>query len=186
MRYQVFLTAALLALISADLQAGEGETDDLVRDRKQIQGTWDVVGYDLDGRSVSAKIVKKMGVVIQADKLTISPKVVAQRSVTLKDGQRKTEVKFTIEEGKNDEARYRLDTVKNKKVIELTQDAGRGEVRKITALYALQGDSLTICIPLADRKLPKKIPDSPTAGVVRIILKRAADTKAAPARPDGK
>jgi uncharacterized protein (TIGR03067 family) len=101
--------------------------------------------------------------------------VVAQRSVTLKDGKRETEVKFAVQEGKGDEARYRLDMARSKKVIEMTQDAGRGEVRKITALYALDGDSLTICIPLADRKLPKKMPDGPTAGMVRMVLKRAAE-----------
>jgi len=58
-------------------------------------------------------------------------------------------------------------------VIELTQDAG-GRAQKITGAYALEGEQLTICLPLPDRKVPKKIPAAPTSGLVRLVLKKSA------------
>jgi uncharacterized protein (TIGR03067 family) len=169
---RLFLTLAALSLLPIAVRSADA--DDLAQDRKQIQGTWEVVAYDLDGVKLPADIRQKMSVTIQAEKLTISPKIVAQRFQMLKGDKWQADVKFKAEDEKADDAKYRLDFVKKQKVIELTQDIGSGQVRKITALYILDGDNLTICIPLADHKLPKKIPDAPAAGLVRLVLKKAA------------
>jgi uncharacterized protein (TIGR03067 family) len=185
MGYRVFLAVAALALVHTGARGGENENEDLARDRNQIQGAWSVISYDQDGKELPAEILKKMSVTINADTIAIRPKVVARRTLTPKDGKVQAEVKFTAEEGKTDETRYRLDVAKKRKVIVLTQDAGRGESQKVRGLYALEEDLLTICLPLADRKLPKKIPGSPAAGLVRMVLKRA-DTKPATPTPDGK
>jgi uncharacterized protein (TIGR03067 family) len=171
MGYRVFLAVAALALVRTGAWGGENDNDS-----KRIQGSWGVVAYDQDGKELPADILKKMSVTIQSDTITIKPKVVAQRLLAPKDNKTQVEVKFTVEEGKADEAKYRLDTAKKRKVIELTQDAGRGEVQKIQGLYALEEDRLTICLPLPERKLPKKIPDSPAAGLVRLVLKRIPTT----------
>jgi uncharacterized protein (TIGR03067 family) len=184
MGYRVFLAVVALTLIHTGTWGGENDKD-LTQDRKRIQGSWSVDSYDQDGKELPADILKKMSVTIKADTITIKPKVVAQRTLTPKDNKTQVDVKFTMEEGKTDEAKYRLDTVKQRKVIELTQDVGRGEVQKIQGLYELEEDMLTICLPLADRKLPKKLPGSPTAGLVRMVLKRA-DSKPAIPTPDGK
>lgn len=167
------LAVAILPFLLA-VSRGGAEADDLARDRKLIQGTWSVAAYDMDGRPLPPDIVKKMSVVIKADRLVIAPRVVARRSTTPAEGKQ-AEVKFLVEEDQADEAAYRLDRTKKGNVIELTQDAGRGAVRKMTGLYALDGDALTVCIPLPDHKLPKKMPEAPKAGVVRLVLKRAAD-----------
>jgi uncharacterized protein (TIGR03067 family) len=174
MKRRASLAVAVLAVIVSAAQCGEND-DDLVRDRKQIQGSWSVLAYDLDGKSLPADILKTMTVTIQADKLVISPRVAALRTPTLTDGKRQVEVKFSAEEGKKDEATYRLDVSKKGRVIELTQDAG-GQPRKLQGAYALDGDALTIWLPLADRKLPKKLPTSPTPGVVRLVLRRMETT----------
>jgi uncharacterized protein (TIGR03067 family) len=171
MGYRLVLTIAAVGLVSAGAWSGEKDNDDLTQDRQRILGMWSVVAYDQDGKPLPAEIIQKMSVIIQADKITIKPKVVAQRIVTLKDDRRQADVKFTIEEGKVDEAPYRLDTIKKRKVIELTQ--GANETRKTQGAYLLEEDMLTICLPLGDRKLPKKLPAGPAAGVVRLVLKRA-------------
>jgi uncharacterized protein (TIGR03067 family) len=170
MNPRVPLTLALLLLVPAVTWGQDG--DELDRDRKLIQGTWAVVAYDQDGKELPAEIIKKMSVRIQADTLTIRPRVVAQRTPILKDGRRQTEVKFTAEEGQADEAPYRLGTSKKRKGIELTLGRG-GQARKVMGAYELAEDNLTICLPLPDGKLPKQIPAAPKAGVVRLVLKRA-------------
>jgi uncharacterized protein (TIGR03067 family) len=171
MRYRACAAVAALVLVSAGTWAGE--EDGLAQDRKLIRGAWVVVAYDLDGKQLPAEIVKKMSVTIRKDRLTIAPKVVAKRSSTLKGDKRQSEVAFALEAGQSDEATYSLVAAKKRKVIELTQDIGRGEARKIKGLYALEGDMLTLCVPLPDRNLPKKIPASPKTGLVRMLLKRA-------------
>jgi uncharacterized protein (TIGR03067 family) len=185
MGYRVFLAMAALTLIHTGARGGENENEDLAQDRKQMQGSWSVVAYDQDGKELPAEILKKMSVTVNADTITIKPRVVAQRTLTPKDGKAQAEVKFAVEEGKTDETKYRLDVAKKRKVIELTQDVGPGEPQKVRGLYALEGDRLTLCIPLAESKLPKKIPGSPAAGLVRMVLKRA-DSKPAAPTPDGK
>jgi len=169
---RILLAVAAFTFVPAAAWSGEKDNDDLAQDRKLIQGTWSVVAYDQDGKPLPAEIIQKMSVIIQADKITIRPKVVAQRIVTLKDDKRQVDVKFTIEERKVDEAPYRLDTVKKRKVIELTQ--GPTETRKTQGAFVLEENTLTIYLPLGDKKLPKKLPGSPTAGVVRLVLKRTA------------
>jgi uncharacterized protein (TIGR03067 family) len=170
MKYRMAFAVALLALAAAGTRGDQD--DDLARDRKLIQGSWGVTAYDQDGTALPAELLKKLTVTIQADRLTIRPRVVAQRKPTLKGDRKQEEVQFTTAEGQADEAAYRLDTAKKRKVIELTQDPGNPS-RKIRGLYALSGDTLTLCIPLPDRKLPKAIPDAPSAGLVRMVLKRA-------------
>jgi uncharacterized protein (TIGR03067 family) len=173
MNPRVLLVVVVLLPIPTGACRGENDADDLVRDRKLIQGAWAVVAYDQDGKSLPAEIVQKMSVVIQQDTITIKPRVLAQRIVTLKDGKRQVDVKFTLEEGKSDEAKYRLETAKKRKVLALIQDPGRGQSTTVQGAYALEGDRLTIWLPLPDRKLPKQLPEAPTAGLVRLVLKKA-------------
>jgi uncharacterized protein (TIGR03067 family) len=167
MKSLMCFTATAAALAALTLPGHAGGPDDLARDRKAIQGVWGVAAYDQDGKPLPAEIIRQMSVTIQADRITIRPRVVAQRLPAVKD------VKFTVEEGKADEARYRLDVAKNRKVMELTQDVGSGQTRKITAAYVLADDSLTIILPLPDRKLPKKLPTGPANGMVRLVLKKS-------------
>jgi uncharacterized protein (TIGR03067 family) len=176
MRKLVLFAVTTLTLTAATAN-GQGDADELARDRQRFQGTWGVATYDQDGSALPADLVAKMSVTIQGDRLTIRPRVVAQRIPTLKDGKTQATVKFVAEEGKADEAKYRLDVAKKRKVIELTQDVGGGQSRKMTGIYELEENSLTICIPLPDRKLPKKMPASPASGMVRLVLKKAAAPK---------
>jgi uncharacterized protein (TIGR03067 family) len=181
MRCLAFPIVAILAVVAAGTRGSED--DDLARERKLVQGNWKVAAYDHDGTQVPAGILKKMSVRIASERLVISPKVVVQRKMYL-DG-RKDEVQFVVEEGKTDEVRFQFGRTGKRKVIELTQDVGRGQSGKIKGLYSLASDRLTICIPLADRKVPQKMPTSPKAGMARLVLEPAKPMPAN-SRPDGK
>src|SRR5258707_3079872 len=118
MRRLVLFAATALTLTAA---VGRGQGDDeLARDRKALQGVWAVAAYDLDGNALPPEIVKTMSVTIQADRITIRPRVVGQRVATVKDGKTQAAVQFTAEQGKADEAKYRLAVAKKRHVIELT------------------------------------------------------------------
>ncbi len=172
MKHCIFFTVVALMLIPSAAWTREGDPDELAQDRNRIQGTWSVLAYDQDGKPLPPEIVSKMSVSIQAATITIKPKVTVQRTITVKDDKRQAELKFTTEAGKSDVAKYCLDVAKKRKVIELTQEMERGPARVIQGLYALDGDALTICLPLPDRKLPNKVPNAPKPGFVRLVLKR--------------
>src|SRR4051794_37073471 len=106
MRRLVLFAATALTLTAA---VGRGQGDEeFARDRKRMQGVWEVAAYDLDGNALPADLVKTMSVAIQADRITIRPRVVGQRVATVKDGKTQAAVTFTTEPGKADEAKYRL------------------------------------------------------------------------------
>jgi uncharacterized protein (TIGR03067 family) len=180
MTYRLVVVATVLTLMPV-CSHGADDKDDVGQDRRLIQGTWGVLAYDQDGKRLPAEIIDKMSVAIKDDKIIIRPRVVVQRVPAKPDDKKNMDVKFTLDEGKTDEAKYLLDTVKKQKVIEMTQDTGGGKSRKMTGAYVLDGDLLTICIPLADHKVPRTIPTGPTAGLVRLVLKRTGN-----AAPDGK
>jgi len=64
-----------------------------------------VLAYDLDGQALPAEAVKKLSVTIHADRIVIRPKVNAQRLPTVKGGQAKADVQFTLDEGRADRRR---------------------------------------------------------------------------------
>ncbi len=167
------VATSLLFAVGAGVGGG-GEPDDLGRDRKLIRGAWVVVEYDQDGTPLPGAIVKRMSVTIGADRVVIRPKLSVQRTPKLTDGTVRPELQFRVEEGQADEAKYVLKRTKKSNVIELSRDGGRGEVVKLKGVYALEGDTLALCIPLPGRKAPKAVPAAPKAGLVRMILKRQA------------
>ncbi|OAI48441.1 hypothetical protein AYO44_06920 [Planctomycetaceae bacterium SCGC AG-212-F19] len=143
------------------------------QDHKAIQGTWLVVGYDQDGKQPPAEILKKMKMVIQADKITIKPRLVVEVVPFTKD-----KVKFSLDDGKSDESQFKLDPSKKTKVLDLTWRGDRGETKTTKGMYLLDDNTLRICFALAHQNRPKKFPDEPKSGLVRMVLKRDAADKA--------
>jgi uncharacterized protein (TIGR03067 family) len=139
------------------------------QDQKAMQGSWLVIEYDQDGKQPPAEILKKMKVVIQADKITIQPRLVAEVTPFLKD-----KVKFSLDEGKSDESQFKLDPSKKTKVLDLTWRGDRGDTKITKGMYLLDDNTLRICFALADQNRPKKFPEEPKSGLVRMVLKREA------------
>jgi uncharacterized protein (TIGR03067 family) len=146
------------------------------QDHKAMQGTWLVVEYDQDGKQPSAEILKKMKVVVRGDKLTITPRLVVEVVPFTKD-----KVKFSLDEGKSDESQFKLDPTKKTKVLDLISS---GDAKTTKGMYLLDESTLRICFALGNRNRPKKFPDEPKAGLVRLVLQREAgadSTKKEPA-----
>jgi uncharacterized protein (TIGR03067 family) len=138
-----------------------------------LQGTWTVLQYDQNGHKAPAEIVRKMKVIIRGDKIRIEPRVAAQYRSVLKNGKRAVEVVFTAAEDEHDEIHYKLEAAKER--INLFWKGGRGKVRTTKGVYVLEGQTLKICFSLLKKKKPKKIPDQPKPGLVRLVLQSATE-----------
>jgi uncharacterized protein (TIGR03067 family) len=138
-------------------------------DASQIQGTWSVAAYDQNGHPVPADILKEMTVSIKGDRLVIRPNLSAQYKSVLKNGKNEAEVTFSVVAGQAEEATFRLNPEKG--WIDLVR--GDSEKKQVKGLYQLDGDSLRIAFAVADKKRPKKMPEEPKVGVVRLVLIRA-------------
>jgi uncharacterized protein (TIGR03067 family) len=144
-------------------------------DHKAMQGSWRVIEYDQNGKRLPAEILKKMKVVIQADRITIQPRLVVEVTPLTKD-----RVKFSLDEGKSDESQFKLNPGKKTKVMDLTWLRG---AKTTKGMYLLDGDTLRICFAMADGNRPKKFPDEPKSGLVRLVLQREVAGKQPEAAP---
>ncbi len=135
-------------------------------DRTAMQGEWEVVEYDQNGQKPDAAVLRKMAVVIKGDKLSIYPRLIAQYKPIFKDGKSDKEVFFSADFSKADEIKFRLNPEKG--WIDL------GDDKPSKGLYALDDVSLKICFAANGKNRPKKLPEQPKAGVVRLVLLKKA------------
>jgi len=135
----------------------------------KIHGTWVAVEYDQNGIKPPDAITAKMKVAIKGDKLTIGPRIVAEYKPVL-SSDKKVEVVFSIDGNKSEEVTYKLEPDKGR--IDLIWKGARGETKTTKGVYLLEDDSLKICFALDGKNRPKKFPEAPTTGLVRMVLKR--------------
>jgi len=156
---------SLAVLVFAPVLAAEDEKP------SKPQGQWVATEYDQNGHRLPADMVKKLKVTIRDDKIVIEPHVVARYKSVFDNGKTKVQVTFSLDEDASDEVSYKLDPSKGR--IDLVWSGGRGESKTTRGVYELDGDVLKICFALGDKGRPKKFPDAPKEGVVRMVLKRA-------------
>jgi uncharacterized protein (TIGR03067 family) len=137
-------------------------------DLSQVQGNWNVAAYDQNGHPVPADILKTMSVSIKGERLVIRPKLSAQYKSVLKNGKNEAEVTYSVVAGQAEETTFRLNAEKG--WIDLVR--GDSDKKQVKGLYQLDGDSLRIAFA-ADKKRPKKMPEEPKVGVVRLVLIRS-------------
>ena len=126
-----------------------------------LRGTWKVLAYDVGGQAPPEEIIDKLRIIIDGDKLIIKPKLVTQ--VIMAAG--KKDARFSLDDASYDEVKFKLD--KDKGWIDLFPG---GNAPAIKGLFVRDNDSLKICFPQADKKRPKKMPEQPKAGLVRMVL----------------
>jgi uncharacterized protein (TIGR03067 family) len=158
---------AIVSFLAASVLTSAQESS---QDHKAMQGKWRVVEYDQDGKQLSPELLKKMRVVIQGDRITIVPRVVAEVIPFTRD-----KVKFSLDEGKSDESQFKLDPSKKTKVLDLIST---GEPKTTKGTYLLDENTLRICFALRNQTRPKQFPDEPKSGLVRFVLKREAAEEA--------
>ncbi len=151
---------SLAVLVVANVAlAGEPAADDAVRrEQEKLIGTWKVVSVEMGGQKFPDQAIQDFRFIFTADTLT------------RKRGEK-------AESGSG----YRLDPSKSPKWIDMT-GVTDGKPQSVPAIYALNGDCLTLCFR-ADYKKPEgkpggvfprpaKLEAGKDSGQVLMVLKR--------------
>lgn len=134
-------------------------------DQAAMQGNWTVLEYDQGGKQPDAGLIQRMQMTIKGDKLTIRPRLVVEYKPIFKDGKANKEVAFSADPAKADEIKIRLNPAKG--WIDL------GDDKPTKGVYLLEDGVLKICFAGAGKNRPKKFPEQPKNGMVRMVLKKA-------------
>lgn len=128
------LRRGLLILMAAGLVAADPPAEDAAkRDLGRIQGTWQGVAMEVDGKPAPAYMVAVLTIVFKGDTLTF---------VFAEPGARN----FT----------YKLDPTTKPAGIDVTAAEGKFKGETDKGVYSLDGDTLKICIGKGDRR-PKEL-----------------------------
>jgi uncharacterized protein (TIGR03067 family) len=119
LRYAMLASVVVLAV-----HAVSGADDDpTMKDLDAMQGTWKVVELSEKGEKVAAKETAPVEVVILATKMTFND-----------DGKFREEITLTV------------DAKQNPKTLDMKYTKGGNTGKMQTAIYAIEGDTLKICI----------------------------------------
>ena len=136
-----FVAAACLAL------AADKSKDNVVKaELEKLQGTWQLISAETDGKKLPEETVKKIRVVIKGNKHTVhfGDKVVAKQ------------IPFT------------LDPTKKPKTTDDTLPDGK----QIFGIYELKGDILKSCVAGIGKNRPKKFAAAQGSGHTLRVFKR--------------
>ena len=138
----------LLVILIGGLLLGADAPKSANKDHKQIRGIWKVVTSEKNGKKEKTKFTHPKQI-IKADKITfLGP-----------DGKERLDFYLS----------YKLDTTKNPKHIDMTNEM---TMQTVLGIYTLDGDSLRICAapPGVDR--PKEFKTTEGSGLGLMVFKR--------------
>ncbi len=141
----------VFVIVGSIAQSGGAQKDKGKKDQDKIQGTWEVVEFIANGRSVPDEVRSKIKVVIKDDKMEI----------TGTGGLDKREYVF------------KLDPKKNPKEIDAILQFEPFKGKTSHAIYDLDGDKLKLCMPntpTTERPTEFKAPTGSKLGL--LVLKR--------------
>ena len=144
----VLLIFTFSILLATDLGAKE---DSPVPDDQTIQGSWIVTSAEGEGKPRPDDIGLKA--TFAADKLTF---------------QRDDQDAFGI--------KFKLDSTQKPKAIDTSHELDPGRPIIQLGAYALEGDTLKLCLAPAGKPRPAKLETKPGDGLVLFVLKRAKKT----------
>jgi uncharacterized protein (TIGR03067 family) len=133
-------------------QAGSGAGDDLtMRDLDAMQGTWKVIELSEKGEKVAAKDIDPVEVVVLATKMTFND-----------DGKFREEITLTV------------DAKQKPKSLDMKYTKGENTGKVQVAIYAIEGDTLKICInEKKDGARPTEFKSTKENEFSLVVLKKA-------------
>jgi uncharacterized protein (TIGR03067 family) len=137
----------LIATAGLLLAADAPQKADVKKEVKQLQGTWQMVSHQVDGKPDEA--------------LKGAVRVVKGRRFTIRKGDK------VLRAG-----RMKLDPSKEPKWIDVTFTRGPEKGKTRRGIYTLEGDTQKICYGELDGKRPKEFVSKPGTGHRLVVFKR--------------
>jgi len=148
MRLQGLLALSLLFAVTSPLTFADDAKEEAVKkERKQFEGTWQVVSLEVDGNKV-AENARKITVINESDgkwTIEVDGKVLARGTST-------------------------LDPRKTPKAVDLTQTEGEGQGKTSLGIYEFKDDTRKVCYGQPDGERPTEF--SSKKGHLLAVLKR--------------
>jgi uncharacterized protein (TIGR03067 family) len=145
------LSIALLVTVAVSLTAaGDTKDEAIKRDRKQYQGTWQVVSLEVDGNQANEEDAKKITVINEADgkwRIEVEGKVIARGT-------------------------SKIDPTAKPKAVDLTATEGESSGQTAQGIYEFGDDTRKVCLAPADKERPTEFAAPAGSGHILALLKR--------------
>ena len=140
---------ALAAMASAD----ENKEELIKKDRQQIEGTWRIVGVDVNGTAAKDEDLKKMMVVNKSDGTW----------TLLSEGKE-------ISKGTSE-----IDPTQKPKTIDFTQTEGDGKASQYLGIYQLGGKTRKMCFAPPGKPRPSEFVSTAESGNILVRFERKSN-----------
>ena len=143
---------ATLLIAAITLVASATDNEAAKRDMKHLEGKWQIVSIDYDGKPL---------------KLTSHDFVMFAADAIVEMDNKTSELKDVLQ--------YKLDSTKKPKHIDWTGVSGEHKGQKVVGIYKIEGDTLKICLvnsPKSDNERPKGFESNSGTRQRLIVLKR--------------
>ena len=150
MRLHAPLGFALLFVVTSLTAAGDAKDEAIKKDRKQYEGTWQVVSLEVDGKQVPEEDAKKITVVNEADgqwAIEVEGKVVARGT-------------------------SEIDPTKKPKAVDLTVTEGDDKGKTALGIYEIGEDTRKVCLGQPGKERPAEFSSTAGGRLILAVLKR--------------
>ena len=144
------LSVGLLFALTAPLTADDAKDEAIKKDRKQYEGTWQVVSLEVDGNKAAEKDSKKITVINEADgtwAVEVEGKVVARGT-------------------------SEIDPAKKPKAVDLKATEGDSKGKTALGIYEFADDTRKVCLAQPGKERPTEFSSTAGSGHTLSVLKR--------------
>ena len=138
------------ALAVGLLVAGDAKDDAVKKDMEALQGKWQIVSLERDGKSTD--VAKDAVRVIKDDKYTVTPRP----GVTI-------------------EGTFKIDPSAKPKTIDVTPTTGDNKGKTSLGIYEIDGDALKICWAPSGKDRPTEFKSPEGSGLFLAVHKKAKE-----------
>jgi uncharacterized protein (TIGR03067 family) len=147
MRSQAWLLVVAAGLV---LVAAAPGGDEAKEDAKKLQGSWEVLEFEVSGKPLPEQFLQKVKVVFAGDKF-----------------------KFDSGKPQNKDATFKIDPTKKPKQITITSEEKGGKM-DLLGIYEFDGDKLKLCLHASGER-PTEFKSTPETKSLRMLLKKEKD-----------
>lgn len=155
----------LLAVLAVALlgAAGDEPSAEAKKDLAKLQGTWETVSLNYNGKDFPADGSGSFRFVFKGDQITVTGNKAIQKEYA--------------------RIKFKLDPATTPRLVDLTVSAGSQLNAAMEGIYEIKGDELRLCVKVFGKERPLEFDAPAGASVALLVMKRA---EAAPAAKDEK